>query len=81
MATVSPLCSTPLWTWATEAAAMGSETDAKCLDHGAPHSASIMASAFSRGKGGTLSFKTERPRANSASNISPRVARTWPNLI
>ena len=80
-ATVSPECSTPLWTCATDAAATGSERDARCFDHGAPHSAAIISSAFFIGKGGTLSFRTDRPRANSTSNISPRVARICPNFI
>ena len=69
-----------LWTWAMEAAAIGSLSEENTAESGRPKDAEMIASASDRGKGGIRSCRDSRSRATRTPTTSGRVARNWPNL-
>ncbi len=72
---------TALWTWAIEAAAIGSLNSVKSSSTDLPSSSLMVFLAIAIEKGGILSRSMERSLALSGPMRSSRVARNWPSFM
>ncbi len=70
------------WTWASEAAPIGSgPIQAKTSETGRPKSSSIWLTMPAKGSGGTSSWSPASSLVISGGRMSTRVERNWPSLI
>ena len=80
--TSSPVGRRAGWTWASEAAPIGSgATQEKTWESGRPKSSSIWRTTSANRSGGTSSWSPESSWVISGGRMSTRVERNWPSLM